>query len=463
MSDQLSLVKLGEVPDAERWASLKINETADFLHFIGNEARKKTQFQTAETAFRRAIAMCPESGFLLSALGAVLWDRGRFIEALPVLERAVELWPDCPEPFFNLGQVCSALGKFDEAMAAFNRAIGMVPTDAGTKWNYAMSHLDAGRWAVGLELYDARFEFRGPVIYPRLKPPIWDGSDLNGKILYVSGEQGVGDRILFSRYLYWIKQTYPDVRIKCLISSPDLPPLEPLLWSYSEFVEFLPNGIPCPEADFGIYLISLAKHHGTMPDNVPPDPGLILRRCKPVAEHAITYESKQPAIKVGVAWAGNPGMSRNHDRCIPVEMLLELQENPQVQLFSLQFPPGSRELDKTGAKHLIKDLLPDMGAYGLVGQAGEILNMDLIITVCTSVAHLAGVLGVPCWVLLCADPYWIWGRGTEDSVWYPSVRLYRQTVQHDWQSVMKRVKVDLGEYAEELLTNGKQRNRNLAG
>ena len=149
------------------------------------------------------------------------------------------------------------------------------------------------------------------------------------------------------------------------------------------------------------------------------------------------------SLKVGVCWTGNPAQNRNLDRAIPLELLLPLAEDPRVVLYSLQLGPGRNDLARLGMDQLICDVGDDLEAHKLVGLGNAMLGLDLVITVCTSVAHMAGVLNVPCWTLLCSDPYWLWGRSGERTPWYSEMRLYRQTSPKDWVGVVDRVQADL--------------------
>ena len=137
-------------------------------------------------------------------------------------------------------------------------------------------------------------------------------------------------------------------------------------------------------------------------------------------------------------------------------MLLELETNPRVQLFNFQFAPGAADIKRTGAGELIGDYTHEFGCKGFMGTAAVMLHMHLIITVCTSTAHLAGALGIPCWTLLCQNPYWIWGRESEKSIWYPGMKLYRQQKMGDWAPVMEQVSADLDHYARFFFSSPKE-------
>jgi hypothetical protein len=227
------------------------------------------------------------------------------------------------------------------------------------------------------------------------------------------------------------------------------------MWNFKDIVTFLPNGIPFRsiKADYGLFMMSLAKFHGTTLDNIPKDPKLILNRVLPDKEHVIGFNRggavapKSRSLKVGIRWTGNHQADDNIVRSIPLEFLLELAENPNVTLYSLQVGKGSEDVQRLNAQELVTDIAEGMSARGYVGTASVLLHLDLVITTCTSIAHLAGSLDIPTWVLLSHNPFWIWLRNTDRSVWYDSVKLYRQPSPGDWISIIDQVKSDLKEYA----------------
>jgi hypothetical protein len=147
------------------------------------------------------------------------------------------------------------------------------------------------------------------------------------------------------------------------------------------------------------------------------------------------------AYRVGICWTGNPLQERNDERTIPLELMLSLADHPHVWLYSLQ-AQGTAELDRLGAHDIVYDLGPQLKARGLTVAATALLQMDLVITSCTMIAHLCGALGIAAWVVLCEYPYWVWGR-ERPSPWYPSLKLYRQIKTDDWKEVMGRVRDDL--------------------
>jgi hypothetical protein len=148
-------------------------------------------------------------------------------------------------------------------------------------------------------------------------------------------------------------------------------------------------------------------------------------------------------FKVGICWSGNPYQDRNDERSIPLELMLTLAEHPHVWLYSLQAGPAQADIARLGAKDIVCDLGTQMKERGLTVAATALLQMDLVITCCTSIAHLCGALGVRTWVVLCKNPYWVWMRDRPDSPWYPSLRLFRQDKTDDWRGVMQQVRDEL--------------------
>ena len=463
-------LRAGERPSFEQLV-LGVMQYAVDLHDHG-------LFETAITVAKRGLSMDPTNAGLWSALGSAYMNLGRLAEGEEPLRKAAALRGDQDSmDLANLGQMQKMLHRdFDAAERMYAKALKCAsngvkalkdPTaetlkaakeDAekrrlGAIFDRATVRLDRGNWKRGLVDYEARIELKGAPLYPKFPIPMWKGEPLDGKVLYVQKEQGMGDQILFSRYFKLIKDRWPTCKIYA--------GFEERFWNlFLEFrgiVEFLPRGTTwdLPEHgadmtrfDFGVYQASLPLLFGTTPETVPPDSGLILRRAR--RQQALgTFPMPQTftrSLKVGIAWTGNPDQSRNNFRSIPFKQMMSLGESDRVTLFSFQV--FNDEITANGAQGLICDLGPDLEREGLVGAAEAMLSMDLIITVCTGTAHLAGALGVPCWTLLCWDPYWIWltgagGDARERSVWYPSVRLFRQKVPLVWDDVLDRVKDEL--------------------
>lgn len=396
---------------------------------------------------RRAAALCSDLPEIDSNLGLAYWRAGRRWDANKAFQDAVMKRPDSASFHGNYGVFLSAIGNFPKAHHHLGEASRLDPDNFAPIWDRALLYLREGNWQIGLAAYDARRKHRGPSLYPEMPAPLWRGEELEGKTLYVQGEQGIGDRFLFGRYFAWIKDRWPTCRIiVCLDDS-----MVNVFWEYRHIIEFMPVGVPWPKnIDYASFICSLPEVHGTRPHYVPHDPGLIRKRIEDAK--AVTKVSLPqphlPSLKVGLVWTGSPSNPRNHDRSIPIEQLIPLAEDPRVMLYSFQCGPGAADIERVGAEELICNIAPQNEKEGWIGTGLALMEMDLLITVCTSMAHFAGVLQVPCWTLLCADPYWIWLRDGQSTPWYPGMRLFRQPSLDDWQPVITQVRTELSRLAD---------------
>lgn len=428
-------------------------EQAKMLCDYATELHGAKRFQTGEVAARRALRLDPKSSEGHNALGAMLMNLGRYSEALDHLTTARLLAPKSSAAWGNLGLTLSAMKNWERSERAFNRGLDVSPGDVGLLWNRANMFLDSGNWERGLAEYEVRIQHRGPPNYPKMPYKMWGGESLDGKTIFIQAEQGIGDRILASRYLVWLKSSFPTARILYMSNHN----LHSLMWDFRDVVEFVPEGIPWPQADYGLFEMSLIGLHAKMttppndtftPERVLPEPGRILSRAQRDRASVNLPEPHHSSLKVGICWTGNPGMDRNWERSLPLEQLLPLAALPDVTLYSLQVNNG--DILRLGANQIVCDLGPEI-ASNLSRTAAVMLNLDLVITVCTSVAHLAGALGVPTWVMLCQNPYWVWLNGRDTSVWYPSVKLFRQQSPGEWGPVVDDVKRQLEALARETL------------
>lgn len=389
------------------------------------------------SAIRRARAIDPHSHELKAALGEILWNCGEYDDAETWLLNAIDADPDNSTIWAHLALTYTAQRKWVDADRAYGRAIELAPDNVAIKWNRACFLLASGQHERGFIDYETRIEVRGPPLYQKLPHPTWNGEDLSGKTLLVLGEQGVGDTIMVSRYLDALHEKYNGITIKWFTQ----PRLHDLFWEFRDIAELWPAGHPWPDADYAIYQMSLIRY---FPD-VPKDTGRLLKRAQASAASVKMPEPRTPSLKIGISWTGNPAMLSNEERSMPIEPFLKLAENPNYTLYSLQVGAGASDLEYVGCGDLVYDTSKDLSIMGFAGTAALMLNLDLVITVCTSNAHLAGALGVPCWTLLSYAPYWFWGTEGDTSAYYPNMKIFRQPAPGDWQSVMDQVEAELAE------------------
>ena len=226
-----------------------------------------------------------------------------------------------------------------------------------------------------------------------------------------------------------------------------------LFWEFREIVDFVPSGVLWPDQDgpdrydFGVYLHSLAYFAGARADSIYPDPGYIRKRVamqNAAAKVNMPLPPRDGCLKVGVVWTGNPENATQARRSVPIEHILHLATDPRNVMYSLQCGPGHDDLGRTGAYLLMEDLRPHIES-DLVLAGIALMQMDVVVTCCTMIAHLAGALGVRCFVMLCHDSYWAWGQQPHTTPWYPSVRLFRQKKRGDWNQVISDVSEALKE------------------
>ena len=425
------------------------SEIAKMLNDYGARLHGERRYFTSASAFARAVRTDPECAEAYNGFGVALMNLGRYEEAEPAYRKALELNPKSGAAWANLALLLNGTDRSGESEAAFDRALLLNPGDAGARWNRANVLLERGAWEKGLEEYEVRIQHRGSPNFPKMPYPMWKGEDLTGKTIYIQAEQGIGDRILCSRYLPLLKKRFP----MCTILYLSKPQMHAMMWEFRDVVTFLPEGIPWPKADYGLFEMSLIKYFETRTGSVPKDPGLLRKRASQGSgEGGSVLKLTVPAMKVGLCWTGNPEQDRNAERSVPLELLLPLAEDPNVVLVNLQV--GSHDIQRLGAEQLICDISRDLEGQ-LHRTASTILELDLVITCCTSIAHLAGALGVPTIVMLCHNPYWVWLKNRDDSVWYPSVRLVRQPKPNDWASVVTQVQTLLDEHVRTWLASPK--------
>lgn len=403
---------------------------------------------TAVAMLRRAIALAPDNPDPWAELGVAFHSLGRFPEAIKALEKAIALDPGHNNARSNLALVNGILGNYDEAEQVMRELCEIPERRIAERIHLALMLLAKGDWERGMELYEQRVgvvakEFR----LPKLGVPYWQGEDIADKTLYIQTEQGIGDTICFSRYIAWVKKTFPTARIKLNCHGA----YGNLLWEFRHLVEFVPSGVLWPggdeKFDYGVYLHSIAYVARTTLSSVFLDPGYIHKRVRMQYEASpleIPKPNDRNARKIGLVWTGSAENYTQVRRSVPLELLLYLATEPRNVLYSLQCGVGKADLDRIGAHCLVEDL---SGAieHDLVICGVAMMELDAVVTCCTSVAHLAGAIGVPCFLMLCHDPYWVWGRDPTTTPWYPSVRLFRQRQRGDWNQVIHDVAVALRE------------------
>jgi tetratricopeptide (TPR) repeat protein len=392
--------------------------------------RKQKKPVDALAHYLRALEVRPDAANAHIDAGLTLVELQRLEEAEHHFRHATELQPNSPDAFNNLGILLADLQRLDEAEAALERAVQLRPEDANTHRNFAMVLLAAAKLERGWHEYEWRWKC-GPGT-PDL-PPRWDGSPLEGRTILVSAEQGFGDTLHFARYLPLVKNAGGKVVFVCP------PPLIPILKSSSlQIDQIVPQAGPMPKADVSAGLMSLAGLLPMPDDKVPADIPYLFADPALVESWRLRLRHVG-GFRVGIAWQGSPGYGGDRYRSIPLKHFAALTRFEDVQLISLQKGHGVEQLAR--AEMLPVDLgrQIDETAGAFLDSAAVMRNLDLVVTLDSSIAHLAGALGVETWIALSTCSDWRWFRGREDSPWYPTVRLFRQRTRGDWDHVFDRI------------------------
>ena len=393
------------------------------------------ELDAAVASYERAIALKPEFVQPLNNLGNALLRLCRPADAVAAYDRALAVRPDYVEALVNRGRALLELRQDGDALAAFDRAIALDPGYGDAWWNKSLALLLGGDFAAGWELYEWRWKLDAFASLRREHPqPLWDGAaPLAGRTILLHGEQGLGDVIQFCRYVPRVAALGATVILEVQ------EPLVPLLKYLPGVAEVVVTGGAIPPVDLRCPLLSLPRAFGTTLATIPA-PARYLAADKDKVDLWSSRLGRRNRPRVGIAWSGSPKHSNDRNRSIPFEVFQRLLGHP-FEFVSLQ-----------------KDLRPgDERVPGLVRHFGSELEdfsdsaalcelVDLVVTVDTSAAHLAGALGVATWVLLPFLPDFRWLRDGPDSPWYPSMKLYRQERSGDWDGVLARVGADLAQW-----------------
>lgn len=399
----------------------------------GNALKGLGQLEAASECYRRALTLRPSFIEARNNLGVVLTDMDRLEEAESVFRLALNDRPDFMSLYSNLGIDQLLLGNPGEALSCYEQALRLNPGSAEVHWNRSWPLLLAGDFEQGWREYEWRE--RCGVVEPRRYPqPRWDGSPLHGKTILVYGEQGLGDIIQFARYTALLKRSGGKVVFECPRALARLFPVG------RDIDELVIAGDPLPPFDVHSSLLSLAGLFGTRLDTIPAEVPYVFAPSAMRLDLEQVLNAHQNRFRIGIVWSGNPTFRWNRRRSCSLNDFAPLAQCLGVTLFSLQKGDAASALDESTSGWIVglHDYILDFA-----DTAAVLKQLDLVITIDTSVAHLAGALGRPVWVLLAFAPDWRWLLGRDDSPWYPTMRLFRQTSRGDWSGVFAQVITEL--------------------
>jgi tetratricopeptide (TPR) repeat protein len=409
---------------------------AEVYNNLGVVLRQLGKLEDSAACFERLLLLKPNSAEAYDNLGNTLRDLGRLEESVASHERALMLRPASAKAHNNLGYTQRKQGKLAESRKSFNRALALEQESVDIRWNLCLLDLLEGNYAAGWSGYEVRHERKEnkPRSFPKL---IWRGEPLNGARILLHSEQGLGDSVQFIRYVPMVQAVGGKVILNVPSALRRLAAHLPGVETLTVDDELLPPfDRHCP-------LMSLPLAFKTALDSIPSRvPYLIVPEAALRAANELEWPRQK--LSVGLVWSGNPRCTEDQIRSMPLSCFEPLLDLDGVHFFSLQMGAATSQLSEiispiTDLRYAIKDL---------ADTAALMTHLDLIITVDTSVAHLAGALAKQTWVLLPFAPDWRWLTDREDSPWYPTIRLFRQGCFGDWDSPIARVRHELSVLAK---------------
>ena len=462
---QAPALPTGETASSPQFETIPEATSADPIVREALLRHQRGDLDGAEEKYRAALEIAPGHIHASHYLGVVLYQRRRLDEAMPLLEQSAQAVPGEPEFQNNLGLALAAADRNDEAIdafrnalrlspdhtiawnnlgltlyaacnvpdaiAAYREALARQPNFAEAHWNLALALLANGEYAEGWQEYEWRLRVAalgaGEGETPGL---LWDGAIRHGLTLLVTTEQGMGDAILFVRYV----QPLAERGVRVVLLSP--PPLAKLLATAPGVAAVVSADQKLPAYDAHVPLMSLPRLLGDGPGGRPAAIPYLRADRVLRADAAIALAPLAAALKIGLAWSGNPQNSNDHRRSIPLAQLAPLLSLPRTAWFSLQRAMDERDIGVVPAATAIRRL-PMREDFD--GAAALIDELDLIVSVDTGLAHLAGALGRPVWVALPFAPDWRWHPLDGENIWYPAARRFRQATPGDWGPVVAQI------------------------
>ncbi len=399
---------------------------------LGNALREKGQLDEAIAACRQAIVLRPNFAEAYSNLGVALADKGQLDEAIAAYRQAIAFRPNFAEAHGNLGKALKDKGQLDDAIAACRRAIAIKPNFAGAHNNLSLAMLTRGDFQHGWEEHEWRWKCKGFSSRPRdFTQPQWDGRPLEGRTILLHAEQGFGDAIQFIRYVPLVQQRGGKIIVECPAG------LQRLFQTMTASCQIVAEGQPLPAFDLQCPLLTLPRVFQTNLANIPETVPYLHADTELSRTWQHRLADQSPAVNVGLAWAGSPIHKNDRNRSMKLARLAPLGQIPGARFVSLQKGEAAAEAKSPPANVELVDWTEELNDFA--DTAALIANLDLVIAVDTAVVHLGGAMAKPVWTLLPFVTDWRWLLEREDSPWYPSMRLFRQSSWGDWDSVITRV------------------------
>lgn len=398
---------------------------------LGYALGKARRYTEAEAALHRALELRPDHGESYNRMGIVLGAQGRCDEATEYFLKAIKISPRSFQAWSNLGGNLKAQNKLEEALVAYEHALAVDPKNSTVKYNQAISALTAGKLRREVWL---KYEYRWVVLHKSpqrgFTQPLWRGESLAGKTILLHSEQGLGDTLQFVRYAAELAAQGATVHVEVQ------PPLKALLADLPGATSVLAFGDPLPAFDYQCPLLSLPFAMDTKLATIPAATPYV----HAPADRIATWETRlgpPRGLRIGVVWRGNPKHTNDANRSMNIETFRPICEVEGCEVVCLQIKLNEQENTFFSSHPSRVNLTEQIEDFS--DTAALIAQLDIVIAVDTSVAHLAGAMGKPVWLLVPFSPDWRWLLDREDSPWYPGMRLFRQPKIGDWASVTSAV------------------------
>jgi Flp pilus assembly protein TadD len=417
--------------------ALELDDRSPELHnALAVALQQSGELESAVASFRDSIARRSTDADVHYNLARTLFSLGRYDQAIDAYRRTIELAPQDFEAHNNLGTILQMHGHLQEAAACFETTLRLQPHSVEAHRNRALLRLQLGDFAQGWPEYEWRWRVPN-VSNPNYRQPRWEGQPLANHTLLLWPEQGFGDAIQFVRFAAPVKALGARVLLACPAS------LRALFATVPFIDRIVTDAADEEHVDYQIPLLSLPGVLGTALESIPANVPYLFAEPERIARWRRECSGLK-GFTVGIAWQGRQVMGDEY-RSMPLACFEPLARVEGVQLVSLQRGQGSEQLAPLSERLKIVDLAESLDQQGdaFVDTAAVMMNLDLVVTSDTSIAHLAGALGVPVWVALSYAPDWRWLLNRTDSPWYPTMRLFRQSRLGQWEDVFAEIAAEL--------------------
>jgi len=405
-------------------------DDAETCNKLGMALDDAEELDQAIASYQRAIELVPAYAAARNNLASVWRTKGELDKAIAGYQQALNHDPQSAIIHNTLGRTWEMAGHADKALACYRRALEINPKYANSLYNIGLMRLAAGDFAGGWDALELRWQTTGFESRPAFAQPMWTGAERADITVLLTTEQGLGDTIHFIRYAPMVAQRCRRVLLDCPAK------LVQLLKGIDGIAEIIPRGTALPPFDVHCPLMSLPRIFGTTLQAIPNRVPYV--HADPI--RSVLWSERfagENRLKIGLVWAGNIKNKQGRHRSMPLSALAPLAGVPGVAFYSLQLGPPAMQAQTPPAGLDLVDLSADL--HDLADTAAVIANLDLVISIDTVVAHLAGAMAKPVWTLLSLAADWRWLLDRSDSPWYPTMRLFRQTSPSDWSAVVRQV------------------------